>query len=77
MLDKIIYKSQFELVLIFTHRPPMTIYCSNGQALNLLDQLLAPRDNLQAKTLSEWTHKMNVSNQDTQEIELDLYKNIV
>lgn len=40
MLDRIMYKSKKEIVLIFTDKPPFTIYSHNGDVLRLATWLL-------------------------------------
>jgi hypothetical protein len=67
MLDRIMIRSKFEVVLIFTDRPQIIVSDSNGKALALADQLLAPRDEYQVETLSEW---LSLQSEDTQKIDI-------
>jgi len=69
MLDKVYYISEYELVLVFTHRSPVGLYSSNGKVLELLDEFLAPLDN-ECTTLSEYLHRVQVGEEDTQEIDI-------
>lgn len=41
MIDRIYFKSIYEIVIIYTNRKPFTIRSSEGNALELLQQLLS------------------------------------
>lgn len=40
MIDKIVYKSNKELTLVFTDRPPVRVTCSEGDVIRLTEWLL-------------------------------------
>ena len=70
MLDKIYYKSDKEVVLIFTHRIQATLWSSNGKVLELLDEFLAPLSS-SCETMSEYVYRLKVEKEDTVIINLD------
>lgn len=70
MLDKIYYKDECEVILIFTHREPVGLHSSSGEVLQLLDEFLAPLDN-ECVTLSEYNRRVKVGEEDTQVIDID------
>jgi len=70
MIDKIYYKSNKEVIIYFTNKKQFTLYSSNGQVIDLLDELMVPV-NSNCTTLSEWEHRVKISKEDTQEIHLN------
>lgn len=46
MVDKIFYKNENEVVIIYTHRSPFTVRTDNGTALALCMELLSPPKDL-------------------------------
>lgn len=70
MLDTIYYRSEREVVLIFTDRSPFTLYSSSGRVIELLDEFLAPI-NTECATLTEWNQRLKAAEGDTQIIDLD------
>lgn len=70
MLDKVYYKSRYEVVLFYTHRSPVTLWSGSGNILEFLDEFLAPLGN-ECTTLSEYVRRVAASEEDTQVINLD------
>lgn len=70
MLNKIYYRSNKEVVLIFTHRSPVALWSSDGKVLELMDEFLAPLHS-ECATLSEWNRRVQSGQEDTQVINLD------
>lgn len=71
MVDKIIYKSANEVVIIFTDRSPFTVTSDRGDALTLADQLLCPFNAAGITSLAQYRRVEAVSEEDTQVINLD------
>lgn len=67
MLDKIILKSPYELVLVYTHRPPFTLYASEGNVLELYSWFLRE---LPQVSLLEFRQRTEAALEDTCEISL-------
>jgi len=65
MLDKVVYINDKEVRLIFTHRSPVTLYSSDGNVLELLDEMLCPINSTGAKTLTEYKANERISDEDT------------
>lgn len=70
MLDKIYYKNNKEVVLIFTDRPPFGLYHSGGKILEFLDEFLAPIGS-GCVNLTEYRHRLRVGEEDTLVIHID------
>lgn len=70
MLDKVFYRNECEVVLIFTHRSAVTLYHSEGKVMELLDEFLAPLGS-NCITLSEFKHRVKMSEEDTVIIDLE------
>ncbi len=71
MLDKILIVSKQKVVIYYTHRPPVTVYSSSGNAWDLANELLAPLSNSNAESYTHWQRMKAVSKEDTQVIHLD------
>ena len=69
MLDKVYYKSKKEVVLIYTHRSPVTLW-SDENILEFLDMFLAPIGS-NCDTLSEYVRRVAIGEEDTQVIHID------
>lgn len=69
MLDKVYYKSDKEVILIFTNRPPL-ILSSDVGVLGLLNEFLAPLSS-ECTTLSEYAYRVKISKEETQIINLE------
>ena len=70
MLDKIYYKSDSEVILYYTCRPPVTLHHDGGRVIELLDEFLAPLSS-QCITFSEYRRALKNSLEDTVVIYLD------
>lgn len=69
MLDTIYYKSKKEAILIFTNRSSLTVWSSDNNVIELVDELLAPMGGY-CITLSEWKRAVESGKEDTQVIDL-------
>lgn len=70
MLDKVYYKNECEVMLIFTHRSAVTLYHSEGKVMELLDEFLAPLGS-DCITLSEFKNRVKIAEEDTVIIDIE------
>ena len=68
MIDKIMKVNDFELLVIYDNRSPLSITADNGIVLSLLEYILSPRWDM---TYSSYLHAMYMSNEDTSIINLE------
>ena len=69
MFDKILYINSRCVVIFFTHRTPVTVSSSDGNAMDMADELLSPNFNF--VTLSDYQRAVASSEEDTQIINLE------
>ncbi len=71
---KIMLKSNKEATIYMNGKPPFSLYSANGQVLNMLNEFLAPVDQSNFNTLSDYNVALKNSLEDTQVLNIDVLK---
>ena len=71
MLDEILYVSENQAYVYYTHRSPISVYSSTGDVMSMVDELLSPLNAAHTDTLTEYQRIEAASKEDTLIIPLD------